>query len=51
MSFVEPWHAAIIVKGLWLIVMFGIAKAGMLLLKEYLPEGRIKRFLFISWDI
>lgn len=47
----EPWHVALLVKPLALIVLFGFTYACMRLAKHYLPEGRLKRLLLFSWKV
>jgi hypothetical protein len=45
----EGWQLAIVLKPLGLFVLFAIAYSGARLVGKQLPEGRLKRFLFISW--
>jgi hypothetical protein len=47
----EPWHWAIILKPLGLIVLFGFTWIVSRSIKPYIPEGRLKRFLFFSWKV
>lgn len=42
---------AIILKPLGLLVLFGFVHSIAMLVWKYLPEGRLKRFLFISWKV
>lgn len=42
---------AIVLKPVGLIVLFGIAYLGARFVGKRLPEGPLKRFLFISWKV
>lgn len=46
-----PWVIAILLKPLGLIVLFGIAYFGKCFAMRYIPDGKVKRILFISWRI
>jgi hypothetical protein len=47
----EGWQLAIVLKPLGLIVLFGFTWYLSRWIKQYLPEGRLKRFLFFSWKV
>lgn len=47
----EPWHWAIVLKPFGLIVLFGFTWCCARLVRKHLPDGRIKRFLLISWRV
>lgn len=47
----EPWHWAIVLKPLGLIVLFGAAYMGARFIGKNLPEGRLKSILFFSWKV
>jgi hypothetical protein len=42
---------AIVLKPLGLIVLFAFTWYCSRLIKPYIPEGRLKRFLFFSWKV
>jgi len=46
----SPWMIAILLKPLGLIVLFGIAYYVKCLVFK-LPEGKLKKILFLSWRI
>jgi hypothetical protein len=44
--------AAIFLKGFVLLAVFGLVVLPIeMLLKRYLPEGRLKRVLFFRWSV
>jgi hypothetical protein len=47
----EPWMWAIVLKPFALIVLFGFTLAVTRAIKPYIPEGRLKRFLYFSWKV
>jgi hypothetical protein len=47
----EPWHWALILKPFGLLVLFSFVALLVYPLRKHLPEGRLKRFLFISWKV
>jgi hypothetical protein len=47
----EGWQIALVLKPLGLIVLFAFTWALSRAIKPYIPEGRLKRFLFFSWKV
>jgi hypothetical protein len=47
----EGWQLAIVFKPLGFFVLFAIAYFGARFSRQAIPEGRLKRFLFISWRV
>ena len=45
------WITAIIGQPLAALLLFGLARYASTLIGKALPEGRIKRILFISWKV
>jgi hypothetical protein len=42
---------AVVLKPFVLLVLFFLIALLVLPIKKYLPEGRLKRFLFFSWRV
>jgi hypothetical protein len=51
LGIVEPWHWALILKPFGLLVLFCAVALMVYPLRRWLPEGRLKRFLFFSWKV
>ena len=47
----EGWQLAIVLKPFGLLILFGFVALLVYPLRKYLPEGRLKRFLFFSWKV
>jgi hypothetical protein len=47
----EGWHWAIILKPLGLLLLFFFVHSIAMLIHKFLPDGKLKRFLFISWKV
>ncbi len=47
----EPWMWAVVLKPFALIVLFTFTWSCARLVRMYLPDGRLKRFLLISWKV
>ena len=47
----EGWQLALILKPFGLLLMFAPGAVIVYLLRRRLPEGRLKRFLLISWRV
>jgi hypothetical protein len=47
----EPWMLAIVLKPIGLIVLFSFTWYCAHLARKHLPDGKLKRFLFISWRV
>jgi hypothetical protein len=47
----EGWQLALILKPFGLLALFGFTFVCARLIKPYIPEGKLKRFLFFSWKV
>lgn len=47
----ESWQLAIVLKPFGLILLFVPGAFFSRWLRAHMPDGRLKRFLFISWKI
>lgn len=47
----EGWQIAIVLKPFALVILFGFTFFASRAIKPYIPEGRLKRFLFFSWKV
>lgn len=47
----EGWQLAIVLKPFGLLVLFGFTFFFARIVWKILPDGKIKRFLFIRWRV
>lgn len=47
----EGWQLALLLKPIGLLIMVLPGAYLAWYLRKYLPDGRLKRFLFISWKV